>query len=489
MGKPTERPESIADKQNQSILGDQDNLPPSDQKKDYPKIALLVLILLYMTHGFGMGYADSLMSILRGKGVSSDEIGKLGLVNFPSMISFVVGPVVDRYFFSGFGKRRTYIFPCKMAVAVCMFMLSRNIEGYVEDKDINMILTWMLSISIFQVLDLIALLGYNVEIFGTENAAVSSFVLFNGIVLGQFIGGAFFNLMNSEYFCQEILGYTSGKQLINHTQIITFFACLCLVAGLLTFCIKEEVPKQQKAMLNTLKLAKVLFTDKYLGKATIWLLVSCFGAIALRGTVGQKLIFLKMRREHITIMDAGTLPIFLAGNAFMGKFMDKGKIIQRCSLFTAAWLIVLYVDYANIMSFDPENSYSYGIMLYIISLLGQAFLPFQTYQFGFLNTITYPKYASSFSVTMFALINLGKFVPGTIAVTVLDFLPYSYLFIIINSLNLAVLYFLLPWAEQIDNTEIAQYHEGVKSIDPDQSPDEDDAVFDSGLQTKLNSSD
>lgn len=146
MGNPTERPESIADRQNQSILGDQDHLAPSDQKKDYPKMALLVLILLYMTHGFGMGYADSLMSILRGKGVSSDEIGKLGLVNFPGMISFLAGPVVDRYFIRGFGKRRTYIFPCKMAVAVCMFVLSRNIEGYVEDKNINMILAWMLGI-------------------------------------------------------------------------------------------------------------------------------------------------------------------------------------------------------------------------------------------------------------------------------------------------------------------------------------------------------
>ena len=481
MGQPTDRPESVVDRDVQSILGTQEDLPEPAQKKEYPKIALVVVVLLYMTHGFGMGYADSLMSILRGKGVSSDQIGKLGLVNFPGMISFLAGPIVDRYFSKSFGKRRTYIFPCKMGVAISMFVLSRSIEEYVEQKDINMILAWMLGISIFQMFDMIALLGYNVEIFGTENAAVSSFVLFNGIVLGQFTGGAFFNLLNSEYFCQEILGY-SGKQIINHTQVITFYSGLCFVAGVMTFCIKEEIPKQQKTMINTLKLAKVLLTDKYLGKATIWLLVSCFGAVSLRSTVGQKLIFLDMRREHITIMDAATLPIFLIGNGIMGKFMDKGKIIQRCSLFTAAWLIVLYVDFANISTFDSKNAYWLGITLYLVSSAALGFLPFQTYQLGFVGTITYKKYASSFNVTMFAIINFGKIVPSVLAISVLDFLPYTYLFITISLLNLAVLYWLLPWAKEIDNTEISQYHAGIREIDPDKSDEEGEEH----VETKLN---
>src|SRR3990167_3698127 len=104
---------------------------------------LLVIMLLSTTEGFNMGYLNGLMDIFREEGVSSDQIGLLTFINFPFLLCFLGGPIVDRYYSNKFGKRRTYLLPSKIVASLAYAGFSLYIDQAVADKQISLI-TWVL---------------------------------------------------------------------------------------------------------------------------------------------------------------------------------------------------------------------------------------------------------------------------------------------------------------------------------------------------------
>lgn len=423
-------------------------------------------MLLSTTEGFNMGYLNGLMDIFREEGVSSDQIGLLTIVNFPFLLCFLGGPIVDRYYSDRFGKRRTYLLPSKIVASLAYATFSLFIDDAVADKKISLI-TWVLvGIGTIQFFDFNALLGLRFEVFGAKNSGMASFTLFAGILIGEFFGYTMFVLLNSKYFCQELLGLKSDR-LFTHQMLLILYSVLSLLAGLLTLGVKEKpsdtvVDRAETRSMNTFTMIRIMLCDPVVRKATLWVLYSGYALASLKPAIPQMLIHKGMRREHLVMMDGATVPFMIIGNWLLNRYVTPGHIMRRCCKLMIVALSTYSIDLLNVLTFDSENQYWLGIALYLLSNALVGFLPYMSYQIAFVNSISHPEHAASFATTMLGLMNFGKVIPITITVSLLDFTPFTVLFLALCGSNMLIL--LLTYnnvVRQVDEATLEEYHEGI----------------------------
>ena len=437
--------------------------PPLD------KFAVFTIVMLSMTEGFAIGYMESLVNIFRERGVHSRQLGIVMILVWPFLIGFLGAPIVDRYYLKGVGKRKTYLLPCKFVIAIGYMILSFYIDSLVSNIQITTIVTWIFIINLVQLFDYNALLGLRYELFGSERSDLAAFTLFCGIAIGIFCSYSGFVLLNSHYFCQEILGIKSGG-LINHQFILIFFALANLFSGLCTLRITEKPDNGESKIINTLKLAKLMLTDKVTKRPLFWMVLTSFGVMSLKSSVSLKLIQKGMRREHLVMMQAVSLAGTVVSNFLLKKYMQKGQILTYCAKFLLVYLGLLYVDFFNVLTFDPASNYSRTIVIYLIGLFLEGLCPWGSYQMGFINSITYEKYAASYTTTMMGLLNMGRILPITLTVSILDYIWYPLFFILLNAVNMGSLVYLTAEAKAIDQLSEKAFHRPIQILQEESNP-------------------
>ena len=153
-------------------------------------------------------------------------------------------------------------------------------------------------------------------------------------------------------------------------------------------------------------------------------------------------------------------------NFILKRFMVPGKIIRTCSIFIVLYLTVMYIDLYNISTFDKDLNYSRSLVLFFIGIFFESACPWMSYHIGFINSTTYQKYAATYATTLMGVVNIGKIVPISLTVTLLDYTNYTFLFVALNSLNmLFVIGNYRGMAKQIDETPISKYNSIIESID------------------------
>jgi len=419
---------------------------------------------------------DALMGIFREKKVHSSQIGILSILMYPFLLSFLCAPIVDKYFSESFGKRKSYLVPCKLIIFLGLFIFSFYADDLVQRQEIKTIAIVLFLIGLVQLFDYNALTGLRFELYGLENTAMASFTLYAGthsssnpgIMLGTFFGYHLFVLLNSDYVCRDVLGVSSSA-LVSHRTANLFFAFCNLFSGIGVYFINERdyTACDPVGVINTFKLIKVFLTDRVYRRATLWIMLSCCGAMSLRATVTLQLIKRGMKREHIVMMLACNATCNIVNNFVLKRFMVPGQIIRMCTLFLCLYLTIIYVDYYNVMTFSPTEGYTKGLFLYAIGIFFEGACPWMSYQIGFINSTTYYKYAATYQTTLMGIVNVGKIFPVSLTITMLDYIPYPVLFFMFNLGNIAFLLLSYkPWACKIDDTPIEEYHESIKKIEP-----------------------
>ena len=451
---------------------------PATQNSKPTGFTTFSIVLLSMTEGFNLGYMDSLMSIFRQRGVHSSRIGILTIMMAPFVLSFLGAPVVDKYYLPGFGKRKTYLVPCKFIIGIALFVFSFMVNQAVADERITFIAFYLFLVGLVQLFDFNALAGLRFELYGTENTGTAAFTLYAGILLGNLLSYQTFILLNSSYVCKDLLGISS-EGLVTHQHINLVFSLCNVAAGVCMLRVDEPLKARSKAkMISVLRLMRVFLLDKVYRRATLWLMFSCFGAIALRSTIALQLIKKGMRREHIVMLLAANAVFNLLNNFLLKRFMKPGQIVRICSFFIVCYLLVMYIDLYNVATFDAASGYSKGLVLFYAGIFFEGAFPYISYQIGFMNYSTYPKYAASYFNTFMGLINLGKILPVSITVTLLDYMNYSFLFFLLNSLN--ILFIVLTFktvATAIDTTPIETYNSIIAAIEPDDPNSEENGGY------------
>lgn len=81
---------------------------------------LTVLGALYLVQGLPFGFqATALPVLLRRQGTSLEAIGLAGILALPWMLKVLFGPTVDAYHVARLGRRRSWILPLQVGLALC----------------------------------------------------------------------------------------------------------------------------------------------------------------------------------------------------------------------------------------------------------------------------------------------------------------------------------------------------------------------------------
>eukprot|EP00043_Microstomoeca_roanoka_P007386 m.71137 g.71137 ORF g.71137 m.71137 type:complete len:422 (-) comp13804_c1_seq1:193-1458(-) len=79
---------------------------------------LLLLLVLYLVQGLPFGLeVKTLPILLRQSGASLSAISSLGILSLPWLCKLVWAPFVDSYYWPTFGRRKSWIVPCLLAIA------------------------------------------------------------------------------------------------------------------------------------------------------------------------------------------------------------------------------------------------------------------------------------------------------------------------------------------------------------------------------------
>jgi MFS family permease len=142
---------------------------------------IAILSALYFVQGMPFGFqAKTLPVFLRSEGISTSQIGWLGVLALPWLLKPLWAPFVDRY-----GTRRQWIVPLQAALAGLCFLVSTLDPG----ADLHWLLVVVFLMNLFAATQDIAVDGLAVELLGDEELGPGNSAQVVGYKLGMLTSG------------------------------------------------------------------------------------------------------------------------------------------------------------------------------------------------------------------------------------------------------------------------------------------------------------
>jgi MFS transporter, PAT family, beta-lactamase induction signal transducer AmpG len=145
-----------------------------------------LLTALYFVQGMPFGFqATALPVYLRSHGVSVATIGFLGLLSLPWMLKVLWAPLVDRYGSARFGRRKSWIVPLQVALA-----LTAAAAAFVSiERELTLLLALVFLFNLFAATQDIAVDGLAVDTLRPEELGLGNAAQVVGYKLGMLTGG------------------------------------------------------------------------------------------------------------------------------------------------------------------------------------------------------------------------------------------------------------------------------------------------------------
>lgn len=449
--------------------GGESSLTIPQESVKIPTSYMLILIVLSMSEGYTLGYMNSLLSIFRQKQVPSKELGMITLVLYPIVLAFIGAPIVDRFFSSKLGKRKTYILPCKIIQASGYFALSFFIDAAVDRSDVYFIAYCLLAIGMVQFFEYNALAGLRYELYGTKGAGTVSFTIAVGLLIGVFISSQLFTILNTDVVCKFVL-HSDCTYILNHRQICIVYSITSIVGffGCMRIQEKHEEAKGRKLVSNW-QFIKIFFKDRLHRRALVWMIFSCAGISAIKDLASLQMLDKGYGRQNSVIISTATMPINLFCTYLLKRFLTPGRILKVCSYLIVQHLILNMISvYPMVYYRGPEDEKMANIFTVIMSI-SDCLCPWIPCYFALVASIVHKKYAATFYATMQGIVNLGKTIPVSVSLSLLDYVNIVIFYFTIQIINLAFIGFTYrTYIKEIDNTPSEVFNKMVdKYIDTD----------------------
>ena len=117
-------------------------------------IGTIWLFLFYFIEGLVIGYyRDSLQVLLIEKGATYEELSVLSLTMIPFSLKFLSAPIIDKYYDTDFGKRKSWIVPSYILLSLFFFLSAMYMDNLINNTDVgkiiilNLIIVWILAMA------------------------------------------------------------------------------------------------------------------------------------------------------------------------------------------------------------------------------------------------------------------------------------------------------------------------------------------------------
>ncbi len=147
---------------------------------------LALLSALYFAEGLPFGFqAKALPLYLRAHDISLTAIGLVGALSAPWLAKALWAPLVDRYYWPGFGRRKSWIIPMQLLLAATCAAASL----VSPDNALGLLLFLVFLMNLFAATQDIAVDGLAVDLLGEDELGPGNAVQVVGYKLGMLMSG------------------------------------------------------------------------------------------------------------------------------------------------------------------------------------------------------------------------------------------------------------------------------------------------------------
>lgn len=215
-----------------------------------PGAVLALIAGLYISQGLSYGFFSRTFPVLlRQEGTAIEIVGLSHLLFLPWVLSVFWSPLVDRYHFSGFGRRKSWLVPTQSLLAICMMLIALWLSARAADLTSNWLVPvfLVLGASSLAATQDIATDGYAVEMLSVEARGFGNSWQVGGYWIGVLASSG--GLM----FLQARVGLVAGMSVL-----CGFIAIVCLGVALKREVDQPWTPEQGTAsLLKTLRRADI----------------------------------------------------------------------------------------------------------------------------------------------------------------------------------------------------------------------------------------
>lgn len=376
---------------------------------------LFILFLLYSVQGVPYGFFTSALPLfLREAGWSRTALGFLNGLSIPWFFKFSWAPLVDRFYFTSFGKRKSWIIPCTAVFIILLFLLSLNNPA--SETTVFWLLFIVLTVNATAATQDIAVDGLAVDILTARDRGPGNAVQVVGFKAGMLFSGGILLGLNA------YLGWNG----------------ICMVMSLIAavvFIFAIRFPESQSS--DTLKIEKVNIPE---------ILRSMLKLITGKGMIMAILLIAtyKMGEQLVDSM----YKIFLK---------DGGLSIAAIGIMSGTWGLLFSIAGSTIGGFLARDANRLDVLLGVgavrfLPLAAIAVLPFlpnlpslwvlypislaENFAGGMLTTVTFAfmmdlcdrRVGATHFTTLAAIEVAGKFGISLFAGLLVDYVGYGLIF-------------------------------------------------------------
>lgn len=459
----------VIPEETEDVIKKEKNVHKKISAKD--KIAICVLLFLYTLQGIPMGLCGSLPLLLKERGVSYESLSLFSLVSLPFSLKILWAPIIDTYYSSSFGRRKTWLVPIQLITGIVM-IYQANAAQQLLDASTSLTSNGIRNLTFFffflyflMASQDIVVDGWALTMLSKQSVGLASVCNSIGQSLGILVANQLFTLLSDSKLTHKYFNTDIDKPLLNLESFLKFWGWVFLISTILLWIFKSEekvifkqknkeedsktpneedseVEEVEESLSETIKQIYQVLKLPNMIKFLLILLTCKMFTSPIDGSINFILIENGVSRALLAsltppamIISGVILPSFIA--KFISKSPLKGFIFGlTLKLFSISllWLGLQYTIFLKKSSFFLDNNnedifsnnYFYYIFMLSIILLNDcsSSLTFISLM-SFFNKISDPKIGGTFMTLLNTVSNWGSMWPKALGLWLIPRLTYK----------------------------------------------------------------
>ena len=232
----------------------------------------LIVLSLGFASGFPLLLTGSTFKLwLAQDGVDIKTIGLMSLVGTAYSLKFFWAPLIDRYYFSYFGRRKTWIFISQVFLAIGLFMMS-SLNPLTDG--LGLLAGWAVFVAFMSATQDTAIDAYRREYLSLEELGLGSSMNVYGYRIAMLVAGGFLVSLVSDTSAVAAASTTGLTGIISWNQFYQISSLIMVVLAAITFFIPE--PKSEAAPKTLFGAFLEPFKEFFMRKEALFVLLFVF---------------------------------------------------------------------------------------------------------------------------------------------------------------------------------------------------------------------
>ncbi|KAJ2026716.1 hypothetical protein GGI01_002222 [Coemansia sp. RSA 376] len=383
--------------------------------KDFGNI--LLLIALYWLQGIPLGLAHGSIPFLLKEKLSFAKVGLFTLAGYPYSLKLFWSPFVDSWYDRKFGRRKSWIVPIQLVVALMFWWMGSHIDGLVRDPADNIyeIMYLFLAIVFLSATQDIAVDGWALTLLSKENLSYASTCQTVGINCGFFLSFTVFLALNSTEFSNKyIFSAPREEGFLQLGSYMAFWAIVYVAVTLYLILWKVEEPEADEGaadygIVGTYKTIWQICKLPHMRQFIIVLFFAKLGFIPNDTTTQLKLIERGLHREDMALAVLIDFPVQIFFGYYAARWSRGSSKLKPWRVAFILRLLCSVLSMATV-HFFPQDELSTWYF-YVILLTKVAGSMASTVQFvgmsAFITQIADPVIGGTYMTLLNTLSNFG----------------------------------------------------------------------------------